>query len=357
MNRYVSLSLLPIFIFASEITISEKNIAIANRSYSYDLNRLRVEANYFKDNFTLSTTIDNETLIGSKFIAREYQFIKNFKPNLPFNPYYKLIDKENFIDNIYLYRAYAKFEIDKSDLTIGLQRVPFGVGRIWTPIDVFNPLNSFSIEPSERVGVFGVNYNYHLDELGKVEFIATLNKNKNIDKKAIRYKKFINFADFGATIVKSDKLDMFGIEIEGNIGESGAEGRVEVGYFKKQSNEYFSGIVGFDYGFTSTNLIWTMEYFFNSKKEKENFNIYEYKPLSKSYIGNILNYEITPLLTSSILSIISLSDKSHYEIFSINYSLSNESDISLSVANYGGRDGSEFNLYEDLIFLSINYFF
>jgi len=64
---------------------------------------------------------------------------------------YSFKDKNNK-NTSQFYRGYLRYSGEKHMLTLGLQRIPFGVGRIWNPIDIFNPIDITSIETDERKG-------------------------------------------------------------------------------------------------------------------------------------------------------------------------------------------------------------
>ena len=55
------------------------------------------------------------------------------------------------------YRGYLFFESEKVEVTLGRQRIPWGVGRLWNPIDRFNAIGPLAIEPDQNQGVDAVN--------------------------------------------------------------------------------------------------------------------------------------------------------------------------------------------------------
>ena len=51
-----------------------------------------------------------------------------------------------------LYRAWLRYESDRFEITLGRQRIAIGVGRIWNPEDLFNPIFPLAIDAGQRIG-------------------------------------------------------------------------------------------------------------------------------------------------------------------------------------------------------------
>jgi hypothetical protein len=52
-----------------------------------------------------------------------------------------------------LYRAYLSYTGEHAELIIGSQRIPWGVGRLWSPMDRFNFIPPLAIQPDQTPGV------------------------------------------------------------------------------------------------------------------------------------------------------------------------------------------------------------
>jgi hypothetical protein len=149
-----------------------------------------------------------------------------------------------------IYRAFLNYTGEKHLVTIGLQRVAFGVGRIWNPIDVFNPIDITAVETNERKGVEAFHYEYAINSLSN--FDLTLSKKKQ----ALRVKGFLDVADIAFILIKDDKnsLDIVGYEAEGELGDITlrSEGGV---FFKKDYKTYYKYILGAEYGFENSLVV------------------------------------------------------------------------------------------------------
>ncbi len=210
-----------------------------------------------------------------------------------------------------IYRASLEYSGEKHLFVAGLQRVPFGVGRIWNPIDLFNPINSLAIETGERKGTEAIRYEYAINELSNLDM--TISRQKN----AIRLKGYLDFADMALVAVsdQENEQDIIGWEIEGEMFGTGIDLRSEGGNFRNrktgQHNTAFIG--GLEYGFPNS-LTLLGEYYFDDETKSE-------------FIGCTMSYQPAPLWFISLLTIINLNEHSSVLAPSLQYSLSDESTV------------------------------
>ena len=107
-----------------------------------------------------------------------------------------------------IYRGYISYSGEKHMLTLGLQRVPFGVGRIWNPIDIFNSIDITAIETEERKGTEALRYEYAINSLSNLD-IALSKK-----KQAARVKGYLDVADVALVLVKDENREIIEYEVK-----------------------------------------------------------------------------------------------------------------------------------------------
>ncbi|MEA3547682.1 MAG: hypothetical protein U9R66_08455 [Thermodesulfobacteriota bacterium] len=231
-----------------------------------------------------------------------------------------------------IYRAWLAYVGDRHLLAIGRQRISFGVGRIWNPVDVFNPIDSLSLEPEERSGTEALHYEYAISDLSDIE--VTLSK----DKSAARLKGFLYAADLAlvAVIDNDNHRDIIGYELQGELAGTGIELRSEGGSFydRRSSNRYTEFIAGAEYGFANS-LSLLGEYKFNDDTHID-------------YGAFTISCQPSVLWSLSLLSIINLDDDSTFIAPSLEYSLSDEMTLSGSIFFYHGGTDDEFGSTADL---------
>lgn len=314
MRYFLSLLFLSSFIFAldSNFELEETNIFTKTESIKPDdYNRLR-----------LYSTFENQ-----KFENYLFQIILD-----NYNNYNG--EKSTNVNDTQIYRGYLKYSDEKQLLTIGKQRVPYGVGRVWNPTDIYNPIDATAIESDERKGVEALRYEYTINNLSNID--TTVSK----DKYAIRIKGYLGFADFGLITIKDEKKDqtILGYEIQGELFNTGLELRSEGGYFNnKNRKDYKEFIIGAEYGFeNSLNIL--SEYKYNSLQNQD-------------YLALNLSYTLSTLVECSYLGIKNLDDRSTVSLARVSYSLSDESELEFGTYKYTGKIFSEYGSKNDTVFL------
>jgi hypothetical protein len=229
-----------------------------------------------------------------------------------------------------LYRGYFKYSGEKHLVIAGVQRIPFGVGRVWNPIDIFNPIDFTSIEIDQREGTKALRYEYAIDEVSNIDL--TYSK----EKSSIRIKGYLNFADIALVALKDNKkkIDILGYEIEGELFNTGVELRAEGGIFNKDYNEY---ILGFEYGFENS---------FNILAEYKNNTL-----LNVNYLGLILAYQPIMLINLNLSAIENLKDNSKVIMPSIKYSLDDDINLDIGIFNYTGKNTTEYGKLNNSFFI------
>lgn len=239
-------------------------------------------------------------------------------------------------DEVVLHRASLNYTGVDHSFVIGRQRIPFGVGRIWNPIDIFNPIIVTSLEPDEREGTYALRYEYGVSELANID--GTLAK----DKGALRFKTFLDTADMALAFLHDDEQQrtIVGWELEGELFTSGIEARSEGGIFYERATQQYHSqfIIGAEYGFpNSLNIL--VEYNHDGQTDADR-------------CGLNCSYQLSPLLSIGLLTLVNLDDQSTCVAPSFSYSLSDEMTLSGGLFLYQGDVHEEFGQGADTLYLN-----
>ncbi len=368
LNKTVLLCLLSLHTLYAEFdyTISNTNLTLSqdsilpaeSKEYVYNYDRLRFRGNYSKERYFGTIIADVVNYLGHEYInSISYIYAKGqvsdtpFKTQTSFHNYY---EGEAYAK---LYRLYGGYEDDDNRIVLGLQNITMGVGRIWTPSNVFNPRNVYAVEPDEVFGVAALTYTRHLNETSKLTAVVSQKKDKSY-KYAARYKSFLEFTDVAVDIISSDETKMLAYELEGNLADTGIELRSEGAYMKstlksssvqEDEKEFFQGIIGADYGFEN-GLTLVTEALYSS----ESFNydeiflnldseIVQNLHFSKFYLGTTLHYSFNIFLDASIMYIESFGQhNSRFISPTIEYTLNDFNSFTVGAMIQDGDKGSEF---------------
>ncbi len=305
MRLFLSWALLCSLAAALQLRFDLENTHIIQkqeRGQDVDYNRLRL--------YTLVTSPKYDRVLFKAIVDDENRYF---------------ISSDTHRNELSLYRAYLKYADAKNLLVIGRQRIPFGVGRVWNPVDIYNPIDITAIESNEREGTDALHYEYAPGMLSNID--ATLSK----DKMALRVKGYLDYADVALLGLRDEKnhRTIVGYEAAGELGDTGVELRSEGGYFKPETGkEYKEAIFGAEYGFANS-LTLLGEYKYNSRTHI-------------NYAAATLSYRLTPLLSTKALALQNLRDASTLSSLEFEYSLSDETTLNVGGYFYGGSENSEY---------------
>ncbi|MCD6433817.1 MAG: hypothetical protein J7L21_07230 [Sulfurimonas sp.] len=257
LKRLLFLVLLFPHVMMAEVSFRVENTNITiDESELYNYDRLRFYADYTQDNFFGTFIVDGVNHYGHDYVnSNDFNYLRlsksdtSFSTQLNFHNYYEGSTYAK------LYRVYGGYEDDKNRVVAGLLNITMGVGRIWTPTNLFNPKNIYALEPDETFGVAGISYTRHLDETSHIKVVASQKADHGF-KYGGQYRAFLEFGDIAVDLVSSDDTKMVGYEIEANLADTGVEVRSEGAYIKstlstEEDIEFFQGIVGADYAFVN----------------------------------------------------------------------------------------------------------
>lgn len=313
MNGFTNLLIAGLLGITPELTIENTNIGGYDEEYDFaDFNRLRAEL-----------TLENEKypdIVGTLIVDNENNYTST--PN-------------SLKNTTSIYRAYVQYRGQEHFWSLGKQRIPLGVGRVWNPVDVFNPIDSEAIETDERAGTESIRYEYSITELSNIDL--TIAKGKE----AVRIKGFLDYADVAiiGMLDEDNDQDIIGWELEGQLMETGIELRSEGGSFHDRStgDRHTEFILGAEYGFANSLTLLT-EY-----KYSDEDNI--------DYLGALANYQPGMLWFCNVLTVINLDDHSGFIAPSVEYSLSDDMTLSAGAFIYYGKENDEFGSTGDRYYL------
>lgn len=243
----------------------------------------------------------------------------------------------DLINKTIIYRGYLQYSGETHLWTIGRQRIPFGVGRIWNPIDVFDPIDFQAKETDERHGTEAIHYEYAISSLANLDLTGAKGQ------MAARLKGYLEVADMALVAVWDDenKRDIIGWEIAGEIAETGLEVRSEGGSFydRLRHERYCEFIVGAEYGFANSLTI-LGEYKYNDDTHI-------------NYGAALFSYQFSMLWSAQVMGIVNLDDHGRFISPTFNYSAADEITVSGGALFYDGDEEDEFGTQADQVFFRL----
>mgnify|MGYP007101509132 CR=1 FL=1 len=357
----------PLMAVEHDITIENTNYTISKAPYPdedrtlYNYNRLRFTDRIKEGNWFASIIADIDNYYGETYIESfEYQFLRSINADTPFDieTNAKNYGKGEVFGRIH--RFYVGYGDEKHNLVFGLQKITMGVGRIWTPTDLFNPRNPLALEPDQIYGNVALSYTYALGELSQVMGVVA-KREDNSYKYAGRVKGNIDIGDIALDVYESNDAQMIAYEIEGNLFDTGIEWRSEGGYYKDKllDRSFYQTILGIDYGFV--NGLTVMTEWLHSSETYTDDEILNYQEgslsynrhLSSDYLGASAYYDFNLLYSGSLSVIHSPEDQSSFISPLITYSISDDASLAIGAMLYTGDDESEFGSVDNSFYLRL----
>ena len=282
---------------------------------------------------------------------------------------------EDFSSQIAIDRANITLRFPHCDLTLGRQAITLGTTYFWNPNDLLTAFSPYEFDREYKPGVDGAKVDIALGMFSGISFIYGAGDSFGLNESALLIRTFTNMFDFDLAMMAGRfRQDGFvGADFNGEVGP-GIGVRGELSYFAAESDDDFIQLVlGTEYRFEN-DLYFSAEYFYNgfgtphtSRYLKKLFSkrimegdIYN---ISRHYLGILGSYEVTPLLTVSLATIINLIDHSVLIDPLVIYSLSDNAEFVAGMVIGEGKKPrrlilkSEFGAYPDFTFVEIKYYF
>lgn len=277
---------------------------------------------------------------------------------------WEIENNDNFQAYHFIDRLYYRHYFDWGDVVLGRQMISWGVGRIWQPTDLFNPINPANFSKFEKDGADALSVTYYLGNFTDVNVVYNFRENWEDGNYGARFRTNYSEYDISAIAGYFDKNITLGASFAGNLFDAGVRGE---GVFAANKDDidsnYVKFILGIDYQFTSK-LYGLLEYKYNGRGTTcrscyDLQGLFEGRLINvgKYYLAGQASYQIHPLVTASITSTANLTDKSGYISANIGYSAIENLQLSLAAMVFFGKENSEFANYPPALYFVAEYYF
>jgi hypothetical protein len=275
-------------------------------------------------------------------------------------------------------RLYVRFSFATADLVIGRQAISWGVGRIWTPSDLFVAFSPVAIDREFKPGVDAISLKVALGMFSQLEAVyAAFGDEFSRQDAAVRIQKTIGDFVLGFMGGKFYRDAVSGPFFDGEISGVGVRGELTVthntSHPRQERRTFIRGVGSIDYRFAN-GVYALLECYYNGFGAEDPE---DYRPLftsarvargevynvGRSYLGTTLQYEVHPLVTTSLTGLWNLLDQSCLIGPLLLVSLSNEADLRVGAyfpvgtGLVGSHVRDEFGLYPQVYYLQLRLYF
>jgi hypothetical protein len=351
-----------------EVTGSLKSVYLRSRAstgedYSLSLNRLRFEAKGdLAPGLALDLQYDNEVLLGNYLDTAEFRALKDRAPPQYWRADANYVERGDVYGRHRLYRAAMTLTRGNVDLRLGRQRIAWGTGRFWSPLDVLNPVNPLALEREERVGVDAALLEAKLGPLSRASLVYAPSPDRGLASRALQWHGNAAGVDGSLVAGRLRGLEIVGMDVASQIGDVGV--RAEAARLNPDGGPTFNRwMTGADYAF-ATGLTLSAELYFNGAGSRDPAG-YDFAGLrsgrltnlAKRYAGLFASYEITPLLKWMTYAVLNADDRSHAVDSRLVWSIGPAADLTFGAQHFTGATGSEFAASPNAVQVQLQWFF
>ena len=159
------------------------------------------------------------------------------------------------------HRASVNVSGGDTDVRFGRQRIAWGTGRFFSPVDLLNPLNPLTLERKERLGVDALLVERKFGPLSQASFVYAPARAAGMGTTALRWHANASGLDYSFMIAKAAGTRVFGTDWAGQLDQAGW--RAEFARFVPDAGASCQrALLGVDYAFANS-LTLTGEIYFN----------------------------------------------------------------------------------------------
>lgn len=126
------------------------------------------------------------------------------------------------------YRGYVQLTTGPLDLTVGRQRIAWGVGRLWNPIDRFNAIPPLAVQPDQSQGIDSVDARWSFDGFDFLEAVYAPGSSRDEARYALRLHGVVLDSDLSLMGGVFEKAPTAGLDLARNLGDAAV--RLELVY-------------------------------------------------------------------------------------------------------------------------------
>ncbi|MBN2614394.1 MAG: hypothetical protein JXR71_01760 [Bacteroidales bacterium] len=281
---------------------------------------------------------------------------------------FKLASGQSYLLYSNIDRLNFKWSLKKLEVTVGRQRINWGINLVWNPNDIFNTYNYFNFDYVERPGSDAVLVQYYTGSLSSLQLAAKLD-NKNRLTAAALYK--FNVANYDIQVLGGvmDNDVVLGAGWAGQIKGAGFTG--EASYFRNKdhfadSTGQWVVSVGANYTFPNSIFINT-SFIYNSKGTTGKAglrNFFEMGNLSpKTLTLSRMNWfgevsaQLSPLIKADFSAIVNPYDGSAFLGPSLAFNMTQNLELYVMGQLFTGKPATEYGDFGQMYYLRLKWSF
>lgn len=349
--------------YYKNLLVDSTTVFAGSQPYTLDLNRFRLEwKGPVSPGVGVELQYDNEFLLGDYFRTGQAQLEEQLPPRTYWDWESTYARGDHYRARHRIHRGSVTLSQGATDVHIGRQRIAWGTGRFFSPLDVLNPFSPTTLEPGEREGVDAILIERKRSAVSRVSFAYAPVRDSARPNALAQWHDNVKGIDYSITAGQHAGGPFLGLDLAGQLGGAGL--RAEWTVSKPEARQQYQRLLlGWDYAFPNT-LTLSAELFYDgsgssdpSRYDVAGFLAGRTQTLARRYAGGYASYELTPLLKLANWLVANLDDNSLYFSPRLTWSVRTNLDLSLGAQLFDGRDRSELGSRHNLYFTQLQWFF
>lgn len=328
-----------------------------------DASRLRLEwKGQWRPQIGVEVQYDSELLLGNYLETRQFALERALPRRTYWNLEQVLATGHALLGRHRGHRANVTLTRGAIDLRIGRQRIAWGTGRFWSPLDLFNPISPTALEPGEREGVDAVLLEHKRSAISRFSAVYAPVRGGR-DHVVGQWHDNQAGMDYSVALGRVPEGTMLGVDLAGQLGGAGIRAEWTTTRRDNARGTPHRLMLGWDYAFASS-LNLTAEAYYDGSGASDPARCDlpallagQRRTVAKRYLGLYASYEPTPLLKTQARLAMNLDDRSWYLSPRLVHSAGENLELSAGAQWFGGSAASEFGRRRHLYFLSLQRFF
>jgi len=317
------------------------------------------------DHFTYILDIRNRIYYGQ--LVKDYPGFASLVTGQDgiFNLSENWVNKNSVLFNSTIDRASAEYIGGKWDITLGRQRINWGISTVWTPNDIFNTFNYFDFDYEERPGSDAARVQYAFGPSSSIDLAVSPGRTANQNIAAVMY--HVNKWGYDLQLFSGIYQQNFtaGAGWAGNIKEAGFKG--EVSYFASNKADSAAVVASLSLDYAFKNGIYVLvSGLYNSLGKDSLVNITQLTASTLSAknifpfrytLFSELSYGFSPLFKASLGGMYSLSGNSLIVLPTVTYSIAENWVLDLVGQSFYSQQNGSYKPLGNSIYLRVKWGF
>lgn len=340
-----------------------------DRGMTLSTNRLRLGMDAsITDRLSFSGAADQEVFLGNFLSSPVVRDAVIQKPHQFLDLNDTFINGDDSEYRISAYRLHFDYKDDSSDVILGRQRINWQQARIWNPADVFNPITPLQIEREQRLGIDALYVSHDLwsgDISGGLDLVVSPDQGFDQTYAGVRMPIRTEPGDgaweISPLFVSIWERTLWGAEGNGQLGDLGLNFEA-VRIDEDDFGEYTQCAVGVTSAF-SNNLNLDVEYFYNEGARPDPTLVTRLTTTriitTQEHFFNIrLQYTLDTRTDVEFVAVYDMEKSSSLLNPRLKFMLEENLELLAGLQHFiAGRDGGEYNNFQDLAYAWFIYSF